>query len=412
MRIQNPFLLLSLIAGFGLLLADRVTAQTFTTLHSFTNSDGAKPYAGLILVGNTLYGTTLSGGTNDNGTVFAVNTDGTGFTTLHSFSVLNSNSPSVFINSDGASPRAGLILSGNTLYGTAWQGGTNGYGTVFVVNANGTGFTVLHTFTVNDGANPFAGLILSGNTLYGTAFDGGTDDSGTVFAVNTDGTGFTDLYNFTGDNDGGNPAAGLILSGNTLYGTTWQGGNDYIGTVFAVNTNGTDFTTLHSFTGGNDGDMPVAGLILSGNTLYGTAPYGGNNFKGTVFAVNTNGTGFTILYSFTGGNDGDMPVAGLILSGNTLYGTTSIGGIHGAGTVFSLSFPLPQLTIIRSGTNVSLTWPSSVAGFSYSGFALQSTTNVVSSDWTAVSTASVVVNGQNNVTIPISGTQQFYRLSQ
>ena len=78
-----------------------------------SNSDGANPYAGLILSGNTLYGTANGGGSSGNGTVFAVNTNGTGFTNLHSFTAYLVN------NSDGAYPEAGLILSGNTLYGTA-----------------------------------------------------------------------------------------------------------------------------------------------------------------------------------------------------------------------------------------------------------------------------------------------------
>ena len=71
----------------------------------------------------------------------------------------------------------------------------------------------------------------------------------------------------------------------------------------------------------------MAGLILSGNTLYGTAVYGGSSGDGTVFAVNTDGTGFTTLHNFTatvyGQRDGAFPYAGLILSGNTLYGTAS-----------------------------------------------------------------------------------------
>ena len=81
------------------------------------------------------------------------------------------------------------------------------------------------------------------------------------------------------------------------------------GTVFALNTNGTGFTNLHSFTatagqhrwlwGQQRRGYPDAGLLLSGNTLYGTAEYGGTNGNGTVFAVNTNGTGFTNLHSFT-----------------------------------------------------------------------------------------------------------------
>src|SRR3989442_10826262 len=98
------------------------------------------------------------------------------------------------------------------------------------------------------------------------------------------------------------------------------------------------FTVLHSFTGG-DGAFPYAGLVLSGNTLYGTTALGGGSDGGTVFAVNTDGTGFATLYSFTGRGDGVALEAGLILSGNTLYGAAQCGGSSGKGTVFSLSLP-------------------------------------------------------------------------
>src|SRR2546425_1152833 len=118
-RIKNLFLPPTLIAGLGLMLAGQVTAQTFTTLHSFTGSDGAVPLAGLILSGNTLYGTARDGGSGGNGTVFAVNTDGTGFTNLYSYTFTQ-----YYTNSDGADPH-GLILSGNTLYGTTY-GGSSG----------------------------------------------------------------------------------------------------------------------------------------------------------------------------------------------------------------------------------------------------------------------------------------------
>jgi uncharacterized repeat protein (TIGR03803 family) len=502
--IKKLFLLPALIAALGLMPAGRATAQTFTTLHSFTaidpntgtNSDGANPEAGLILSGNTLYGTASAGGTNGNGTIFAVNTDGTGFTNLYSFTAtsgffspnsdganplaglilsgntlygtasaggssangtvfaVNTDGMSFtnlysftatrvsFTNSDGASPEAGLILSGNTLYGTAAGGGRGGVegGTVFRVNTDSTDFTNLHSFTYSDGTDPVAGLILSGNTLYGTAQQDGSSGGGTVFAVNTDGTGtngtgFTNLYSFTAlsgsnytNSDGIYPVAGLILSGNTLYGTASGGGSWDAGTVFAfntVNTNGMGFTNLYNFTGlaynssfiytNSAGIHPLAGLILSGNTLYGTANSGGKNGTGTVFAINTNGTGFKTLYSFTAvdqtystNSDGAYPDGGLILSGNTLYGTTSQGGSSGYGTVFSLSFGTPQLAINRSGTNVVLTWPTNATGFT-----LQSTTNLVSTTvWSNVAPAAVVVNTNNAVTNAISGTKKFYRLSQ
>jgi uncharacterized repeat protein (TIGR03803 family) len=484
----------ALIVGLGLLPAGRVTAQTFTTLHSFTagsgsfpnvtNNDGAYPCAGLILSGNTLYGTAQSGGSGGNGTVFAVNLNGTGFTNLHSFTATSGSYP--YGNNDGAYPYAGLILSGNTLYGTAYNGGSSGAGTVFAVNTDGTGFTNLHSFiNPSDGGFPAAGLILSGNTLYGTAEFGGSSGFGTVFALNTDGTGFTNLYSFTAtplypypsiNSDGALPYAGLILSGNTLYGTAKRGGSSGNGTVFALNTDGTGFTNLHSFTAtsgsastNNDGDEPLAGLILSGNILYGTAQNGGSSGNGTVFAVHTDGTGFTNVHSFNYVSDGAYPGAGLILSGNTLYGTASqsggspgegtvfavntdgtgftnlhsftatsgtlstnsegagpeaglilsgntlygtldFGGSSGHGTVFSLSLrsaSAPQLTIIRSGTTVVLTWPTNATGFT-----LEFATNLVSPAlWSTNLPAPVAVNAQNVVTNGISGPRKFYRLN-
>ncbi len=398
-------------SGQGTVFRVNTDGTGFTTLHSFTGgNDGGDPRAGLVLSGNTLYGTASASGSSGHGTVFSVKTDGSAFTTLHSFAEGN----------DGAWPLAGLILSGNALYGTATLGGgsSSRAGMVFSVNTDGTGFTTLHSFSGgSDGANPQAGLVLSGNTLYGTAAYGGLYrvSGGTVFSVNTDGTGFKTLHTFTGTNDGAEPYAGLVLSGNTLYGTAAYGGSSNKGTVFSVSTDGTGFTTLYSFTGGSDQASPHAGLLLSGNTLYGATDnafftaffYGESSGTGTVFRVNTDGTGFKTLYRFTGGSDGGDPFAGLILSGNTLYGTAQSGGSSGNGTVFSLSLP-PQLTIIPSRTNLILTWPAYATGFT-----LQFTTNLASpATWTTVSPGPVVVSGLNTVTNPITGAQQFYRLSQ
>jgi uncharacterized repeat protein (TIGR03803 family) len=100
----------------------------------------------------------------------------------------------------------------------------------------------------------------------------------------------------------------------------------------------------------------------------------------------------------------------LLISGNTLYGAAGVGGSSGYGTVFSLSFA-PRLTIARSAANVVVTWPTNVAGFDYTGFTLQSTTNLVSpAVWSINSPAPTVVNGQNTVTNPASDTQKFFRL--
>jgi uncharacterized repeat protein (TIGR03803 family) len=333
-----------------------------------TNGDGAAPQASLILSGDTLYGTTPVGGPSRNGTVFAIKTDGTGFTNLHSFSATGEFDN----NSDGASPEAGLILSGNKLYGTTVGGGTGGEGVVFAINTDGSGFTNLYSFDYLDDSYPYAGLVILGNTLYGMTLYGDLGGNGSVFAINTDGTGFTNVYRFTGGNDGGFPDVGLTLSGNTLYGTTTGGGSGGNGTVFSLKTDGSDFTILYSFSASD--------------------------------SVNSQGWPFN--------SDGADINAVLILFGNTLYGTAEAGGSSGNGTVFSLTLPppviAPQLTINLSATNVILTWPTNATGFT-----LQSTTNLVPPVvWSAVSPAPVAVNTNNAVTNIISGKQMFYRLSQ
>lgn len=491
---QERTLLALLIASLVSLFSDPASAQDFRTLHSFaatfdgTNSDGAFPYGALILAGDTLYGTTPSGGIPGDGSVFAVSTSGTGFTNLHAFTGRQADESGFFANIDGAIPAGPLLLSGNILYGTGSEGGEWGNGTVFAVRTNGTGFGTVHVFTpttishvpgevwVNsDGWSPQCHLVLSDGTLYGTTAYGGASGGGTLFRVNKGGTGFQTLHSFTptspwplyANGDGSSPQTGLVLSSNTLYGVAGYGGTSGQGTVFAINTDGSEFRTLHSFSelngtdtnsdgalpygqliasdnllygtaslrgafgGGTvfsvkmdgtdfrtlhnfnnrDGAGPYGGLLLWGNALYGTTYAGGSWGLGTVFKLNTDGTGFVTLHSFTGRGDGGQPQAALILLGNTLYGTATTGGAFGGGTVFSIILR-PQLTITPSITpsraNILLTWPTNATGFT-----LQYTTNLGSSAiWTTNLSAPVVVNGQNTVTRPISGTQEFYRLSQ
>ncbi len=383
---KPAFLASALIAGIALMPPCVAKAQTLTTLHGFTalkndtNADGSNPDGGLLLSGNTLYGTAGGGGVSSNGTIFAVNIDGTGFTVLHAFSARNNDT-----NADGSLPQAGLILSGNTLYGTAVAGGTAGWGTMFSLSTNGSNFKTLYSFlNGNDGAEPWAGLVLSGNTLYGTAEYGSYDSAGTVFAINTDGSDFRVLYAFTNGNDGANPVAGLALSANTLFGTTVYGGASANGTVFSINTDGSDFTVLHPFTAENkgtngDGAYPYAGLVLSGNVLYGAATQGGRTGHGTVFALNADGTGFKTLYSFTSAafffnSDGELPYGTLVLSDNTLYGTARLGGSYGSGTVFSVRTSGSGFATLHNfGHGTNGVWP--MAGLVLSGHSLYGTTS-------------------------------------
>lgn len=410
-------------SGNGTLFKVNIDGSGFANLHSFTysgsgsNSDGYTPTAGLIQSGNTLYGSANAGGTLGNGTLFKINTDGSSFTTLHNFT-----------GTDGRYLAAGLVVSGNTLYGAAFSGGSAGNGTLFKINTDGSGFIVLHQFSTadiygfnNDGTGPQGSLILSGDTLYGTASSGGSARSGTIFSIKTNGTGFTTLYTFSPlssnpwtNYDGACPGNGLLLSGDTLYGTACQGGGLGHGTLFKLKTNGTAFATLHHFAGSpNDGASPNATLLLSGSTLYGTADSGGSSGSGTAFKMNTDGSGFTTLHHFSAistysspNAEGASPTGQLILSGDTLYGTAAYGGKSGNGTVFAISLGSPKLTIIPSGGNVMLFWPTNDTTLT-----LQSTTDLAS-PWAAISQSPVAINGQNSVTLPTSGAKRFFRLSR
>jgi uncharacterized repeat protein (TIGR03803 family) len=161
----------------------------------------------------------------------------------------------------------------------------------------------------------------------------------------------------------------------------------------------------------SDGAVPHAGLILSSNTLYGTTELGGGLGGGVVFALNTDGTGFTNLYGFaaTITNGSGSGPNGLVLSGNALYGTTVKGGSSGNGTVFRLSLVnAPRLTLILSGANAILMWPTNATSF-----VLESTTNLGSAAvWSTNPASPNVVNGQNAVTNQISNAHMFFRLSQ
>ncbi len=363
------------------------------------------------------------------GTIFQINPDGTGFTVLYSFTAQDTLTST---NSDGASPLE-AIVSGNQLFGTAAHGGPLGGGTAFVLNTKGTGFATLYSFLRGTaGHQERSGVIWSAGNLYGTTEFDGLYGDGSVFALGTNATGFTDLYSFTpmnqsSNSDGGFPIATLATSGNTLYGTTISGGGWTWGTLFRISADGTAFTNLHSFgasptnslNGANSDGTGTAGpLVVSGSNLYGTASLGGNWDNGTIFSLNTDGTGFKTFHHFsatsgtsgffgTGTNlDGASPQSSLALSGGMLYGTASAGGSTGNGTVFSMSLA-PSITLASSGSNFVLTWPANASGFS-----MQSITTLNSSAWTTNLPLPVVVNGQNTVNIPVSGTQRYFRLSQ
>ena len=394
-------------------------AQTFNTLLSFDGSDGEGPasFASLVqgLDGN-LYGTTLGGGANGNGTVFKITPAGT-LTTLYSFCAQTNCI-------DGASPEATLVLATNgNFYGTTLLGGSSsncggGCGTVFKITPAGT-LTTLYSFCAQtncpDDAFP-VGLVLATNgNFYGTTggFSGNCSSGGcgTVFKITPSGT-LTTLHRFDGT-DGDEPPAGLVqgTDGN-FYGITRAGGANGDGTVFKITLSGT-LTTLHSFDV-TDGDSPDA-ILLQGTdgNLYGTTFFGGSsncsNGCGTVFKITPSGT-FTTQHSFDG-TDGSNSASGLVQATNgAFYGATSSGGSSsncsgGCGTIFSLSMGLAPFveTLPTSGkveTTVKILGKNlrGVTGVSFNGTA--ATFTVVSNSYIKTSVPKGATTGFVTVATP------------
>ncbi len=422
--------------GAGAAFDLTLDGTNFNAFHSFGNgADAANPQGELAVSGNGLFGTAFGGGSSGTGAIFVGQTNGT-VSVVRSFSVANADNAT---NAGGASPSALIALAGNTIYGTASTGGAAANGTVFSVTTNGATFSDLHDFSVldsqsgtnTDGAAPWGGLILSGGALYGTASQGGAGGSGVVFSLGTNGANFAVLHNFSPldpvtavNADGAIPFGGLALSNGILYGTTYAGGQNARGTVFALQTNGTGFTVLHQFaatdstTGTNtDGASPCAALILSGNVLYGTASAGGAGSVGTVFSINTTNDQFAAPHSFsslasTGTNaEGAFPVAPVMRLGNSLYGTAFSGGPGGGGTVFVVPIPPPPAVITNIVQNVDGSVTISFLGSPNSTNVVQAAVSLTPPvAWQNLSTNVADANGAWQFTDSnASTTTKFYR---
>lgn len=315
------------------LIAGRAASLTETVLHNFSaplRGNGSQSSLLLDSAGN-LYGTSYDGGTHNLGVVFKLSPNGQE-TVLHSFAG----------GSDGASPTSAVTFdAAGNLYGTTNSGGANDLGTVYRLSAAGVE-SIVHSFAGGtDGANPMGGVIVdAAGNLFGTTSAGGMAmgvyGAGVVYKVDPSGIE-TLLHTFTTGEDGGFPLAGLVLDkqGN-LYGTTAGAGLDNAGVIFKVSPAGSE-AVIYTFTGGADGGFPAAALTLDANgNLYGTAENGGSGF-GVVFTVSKAGEE-TVLHTFSGGSDGEYPQSGVIRdSRGNLFGTTAYSGTGGYGVVYKLT---------------------------------------------------------------------------
>lgn len=426
-------------------------AQTFTPLRSFSWADGGFSDGGLALSAGVLYGANGGGGLSNAGTIFKLGTNGGGFTVLHHFS----GGP------EGAQPIGRVVVSGETIYGVTYRGGTNNgrgeEGTIYRVGTDGSNFSILRRLNsaAGDGVMPLSGLVLSGSTLCGVAPNGGASDRGVVFRISTNGTGYQNSHRFTGGSDGSQPEAEMNLIGTTLYGTTFYsqfgGGGE---TLFKLGVDGRGFTVLHTFpvtfslrscdrksrltpvgdafygvgyesgassssiyrinTNGSGfqivgkvpGGLRICGaLTWTGAELLGAAWLGDAGSFDRLFQIKTNGAGYSPIRIFGefGNSEASLPVGDLLLDGTVIFGGALYGGASNGGTVFSLDVS-PKLAIAATGDSVKLSWPSYAQDYRLEQ------SPALAAGWSNSIDAVSVVGLTNLVRQPLGTTNRFYRL--
>jgi uncharacterized repeat protein (TIGR03803 family) len=264
--------------GSGTIFRIQANGSGFRVIHVFEprlREDGGSSQSPLIqAVDGALYGTTEEG--THGGIIFRINTNGSRFQILHTFDGTH----------DGSVPHALLQGGDGRLYGTTATGGSDDFGTVYALNPDGSGYTQLHQFSGKDGAFPESSLVevrpgVFCSTTYGDGVGGYPD--GTVFEIDADGRDFRTIHVFDGTHGYGPFGAMTIAPDGSLFGNTSLGGSHDLGTVFLFAPRARRFTILHNFAGAPlDGQYPY-GLVLrssSGHRLYGTTRNGGPNVCG------------------------------------------------------------------------------------------------------------------------------------
>jgi len=339
-RIRSSFAwLCGLVITLAFCTSTPVSAFTFQVIHDFAGGkDGSAPGYTLLSGKRGFIGTAFGGGASGNGIVFDLKQKTSGWTVKPIYN---------FADTDGA-PGWGVTRFNGSLYANASYAGVFGgdCGSALQLNPANGGYqsVLMHTYVQKQDGCPTGNLVLdaSGN-VYGVTQDGGANGWGSIFELAYTGGAWTEtiLYSFAGGSDGGAPYAGPIFdkAGN-LYGTATARGNagcgQGCGTVYELSPgkSGWTYAVIYSFTGGDDGGQPTAGVVLDklGN-LYGAAESYGAQGGGTVFELSPSGStwSFNLLASLPGTGG---PVVSLTLAGaSTIYGT-SFFGTSGYGAVF------------------------------------------------------------------------------
>jgi uncharacterized repeat protein (TIGR03803 family) len=237
----------------------------------------------------------------------------------------------------GSYPKGALFSDSIFLYGMTSSGGTKSCGVIFKIKPDGSDFIKIHDFVGNpDGNEPQGSLISDGTFLYGMTYRGGTNNMGTIFKIKPDGSAYGKILDFSGTANGNSPDANLLFDGTYLYGATIYGGLNNLGILFKIKPDGSDFSKLIDFAGVTNGKYPKGSLVTDGIFLYGSTSEGGASNMGTLFSIKTNGTDYAKLLDFTGQLNGNYPQGTPVHDGTYLYVATKLGGNNFYGTVIKI----------------------------------------------------------------------------
>jgi uncharacterized repeat protein (TIGR03803 family) len=347
----------------------------FTNLYSFKNidSDGRNPWCTLVEYNGRLWGSTTTGGTKGNGTIFSIADDGTDYGQEISF---------IDVTYTGWQPNGFVIEANNHIVGTTLSGGYNDYGVIFSLSKDGTEYNVLHHFSFTDGTGTSGALVEIDGKLWGLNSEGGANNKGTIFSIDIDGSNFTKAHDFNGI-DGDTPVGGLIVSDGLLWGVT-ANSNNGAGNIFKYNPNtgiaesvidfdplqglnqpqsgltkayekfycitktstssvtyqlynfdldGNNFNRVYQFNEFFDNVRRPSGLlVLTDVNLWGVDFFGGTFRDGSLFSFEENGTLFKKQYDFNFEFQGSRPIGGLTFFNNKLYGV-----IRNSNLIFSIN---------------------------------------------------------------------------
>ena len=348
----------------GTIFSIETDGTGFTIIHEFDQTNGSTPRGELLHYDNKLWGTTAGGGENGHGVLFNIEMDGTSFNKFHDFD-----------NTNGGNPDGNLVESNGKLWGLCTRGGDENYGIIFSVDESET-VTNIHDFGFVDGSDANGSLVAANGLLYGLTESGGKGGSGVIFSVDPINSSFEGvIHDFVNDN-GSEPSGSLLLFENKLWGMTTYGGTEGYGLIFHSALDGSDYTIVHSFSE-TDGAYPHGSLIHHEGKFLGLTEEGGENGLGVLFSLSDDGTGYTVEHHFDG-TDGQQPLGSLIQRNGILYGTTSRGGVFTTGVIFRWIVSVSTYEKLFDFTSTNGTFPS--ADLTYAGEKLWGTTQFGGND--------------------------------